>query len=144
MICGDFNEGHDGSAVRWLRRCKFKSKNKHLKDSCLKDALYECIPSAKTWFWPLKFGLTIKGAYDHIFYTSEGLTTVQCSVMSKYDLVSDHSPVFAKFIFSRSECPAQPEMAALERLSLDENYLQDEGTDRIYIMNFGLSGALTF
>eukprot|EP01135_Chromosphaera_perkinsii_P005732 Nk52_evm32s359 gene=Nk52_evmTU32s359 len=122
IVCGDFNEGHDASAVQWLRRGKYKSHLPALADFRMRDALYDFNPDAKTWFWPLKFGLTLKGAYDHIFYSSKYIECMECNVLSEYDLLSDHSPVLGVFrVRLKAVCKASaPDMSKNSgRYSLD-------------------------
>ncbi|KNC75140.1 hypothetical protein SARC_12327 [Sphaeroforma arctica JP610] len=93
IIVGDFNEGHGGDAVRWL---KYSKKNCNGKG--YKDGLSEYAETAVTWKWPLKMGLYLKGAYDHVFYNPTRIRCVGCHVMSAYELVSDHMPVVADMV----------------------------------------------
>eukprot|EP01134_Creolimax_fragrantissima_P004182 CFRG4182T1 len=103
IIVGDFNEGHNGDAVRWLKYSK-----KCFNGTGYRDGLSEYAETAITWKWPLKMGLVLKGAYDHMFYNPSRIRCVGCHVMSQYELVSDHIPVVADFaLLLNTASPAQ-------------------------------------
>lgn len=85
IVAGDFNEGSYGSGFTWLeKKAKFK------------DAVYELASDTTTWYWPVFYGFSIYGSYDHIFYSTETLKALECTVMTEYKGVSDHLPVVAK------------------------------------------------
>jgi len=81
LIVGDFNEGDDGRAVRYVESCGYT------------NALPEFAPRADTWHWPVGL-LTLRGHYDHIFYNDD-LYPLKVEVRKAGR--SDHLPVVGEF-----------------------------------------------
>jgi endonuclease/exonuclease/phosphatase family metal-dependent hydrolase len=104
LIVGDFNEGHGGSAIKWLKSSPVEkngtTKMGELYES-FSDALYDFAGSSHTWSWPAFLGFSYWAPYDHIFYTNTTLEALSCKVLHDYDWVngqkkgSDHMPVVA-------------------------------------------------
>ncbi|MCC6748546.1 MAG: endonuclease/exonuclease/phosphatase family protein [Deltaproteobacteria bacterium] len=90
LAVGDFNEGHDGRAVRALR------------GTGLQSALAEFAPSATTWHWPTALG-ELRFTLDHILY-SRDLDALDARVLSAGR--SDHYPVVA--VFQRAPSAQSP------------------------------------
>jgi endonuclease/exonuclease/phosphatase family metal-dependent hydrolase len=77
VIAGDFNEGDQGRAVRWLKHLGYH------------NALPEFAPHATTWRWPIGV-ITLRARYDHIFY--DGASAVLYAAVREAGR-SDHLPV---------------------------------------------------
>lgn len=77
IVAGDFNEGDDGDAVKWLA------------DRGMTDALAEFDRSTKTWRWKTSL-MTLQSRLDHIVYSSE-LYCFRCQVIPYTG--SDHYPL---------------------------------------------------
>jgi endonuclease/exonuclease/phosphatase family metal-dependent hydrolase len=105
LIVGDFNEGHNGAGVKWLKGGTVPKSNNpkmtELYDS-FSDALYDLAGGAHTWSWPALWKFSYWAPYDHIFYSNQTLEAITCKVLLEYDWVkgpkhgSDHMPVVAQ------------------------------------------------
>lgn len=81
LVAGDFNEGHRGAALAFLRSQGFRS------------ALYDARGSEPTWHWPTSLG-TVDAQLDHIAHDPE-LEPLEARVVREG--ASDHFPVVAVF-----------------------------------------------
>ncbi len=81
LIVGDFNEGPDGAAVRWLERAGFD------------NALPLVRPGQPTWRMPSP-GAQLDATIDHILFDAQ-LAPLDAWVVSRGR--SDHLPVVARF-----------------------------------------------
>jgi endonuclease/exonuclease/phosphatase family metal-dependent hydrolase len=81
VVVGDFNEGDNGRAVRWLEALGYE------------NALPQFDPSADTWRWRIGF-VTLNGRYDHILY-DDALEVLNAEVRDVGR--SDHLPVIGVF-----------------------------------------------
>lgn len=77
VIGGDFNEGDNGLASRFLKSC------------CYYDGLSMIHPAIKTWYWHVG-PFTIFGRYDHLF-VNNCFKFIKCQVLQEG--CSDHYPV---------------------------------------------------
>lgn len=81
VILGDFNEGDDGSAIRYLAA------------QGMVDSLPEFDRHSKTWRWQTSLA-TFENRFDHILYSRQ-LHCLRAQVINRG--ASDHLPVFAVF-----------------------------------------------
>eukprot|EP01080_Neovahlkampfia_damariscottae_P010389 gene10389-2918_t len=88
IICGDFNES-SGACLSFLK-----------DEAKYNDILMEYCDGRNTWFWPLFWGMSLYGAYDHIFYncSNNKFTSIGGTVFEEFKDISDHIPVVGKFI----------------------------------------------
>jgi len=152
IIAGDFNEGHSGSAVKWLRDNSIvkseQDKSQHStlssKFDIMEDTLQVFTKTQQdyTWKWPLipipqqqvqqqqqqqqeeeaedgsvivvspaaspltaaatsiSSWFNLKGAYDHIFFTTQHFKPISCDIMHEFEKeASDHLPVLVTLQF---------------------------------------------
>lgn len=99
LIVGDFNEGTDGAALRFLEARGFRS------------ALPEFAPEATTWHWPLG-KLELHGQLDHLLYDA-WFEPLSAAVIKSGR--SDHFPVCGQFARATagSERPRAPRGASM-------------------------------
>lgn len=91
VFVGDFNEGHGGRAIRFLRNRGYR------------DALRRHAPYASTWRWQAG-PIPLRGQLDHILY-SGSLECLDATVLRQG--ASDHYPVRAEFLV-RAEATPRP------------------------------------
>ncbi len=89
IVLGDFNEGEEGGAIRWLLERK------------MTNALPRFDKTSPTWHWMLPGNVLVEGRLDHVLYSSE-LDCLSARVINVD--VSDHMPVEA-VIVARPEPP---------------------------------------
>lgn len=87
VICGDYNEGYKGGGIHSI-----------IRKYGYTDALPLFNKTQHTWKWPLKLGISLKAAYDHIVFDPKRLNVLDTKAYSKYaGAGSDHAPVVGKF-----------------------------------------------